>query len=400
MDNICYGVDMSKEVWQDVPWATDYEASNYGGVRSKPKYVKNGRGMRLKKGKELKVSPAGQVTLMVNGEPNQILKWKVIAQTFINDYKDGLRIQFKDNDKFNCRLDNFITSWHNSIFSNVIINSKQLVEDIPVIAGAFGENKRVLFDITIAKKIGRDIANLRIDTIIPNLQRFKKGVHYLDLKEYSNFTDFVPILLDLGYTENGIRDSEHIFIFSELGVAMLISALHNSNDAKWEFLDKFTRKYFQMEEQIKNQQNTLEQQKKDLLFAIYTGGQAGIIASKQLTELEVQEATAPLIETIEEQAPKVDKFDKYMESDGTYNPTNAAKQLGISSAQKFNSLLKEKKIQYKSGGNYVLYANYQWLKDEGYCKYKEGESNGHPYIQLRWYPKGINWLRDNILDVT
>lgn len=397
MSKEAYGVDMNEEIYRDVPWATDYEASNYGSVRSKPKYVTNGRGMRLRKGKELKVSPNGQITLVVNGENNQVLKWKVIAQTFINGYKEGLRVEFKDGNKLNCSLDNFIIKWFNSIFSNVIQNTHQIIDGIPVIAGAFGEGKRVLFDISIATKIGVGVGELRASTIIPNLHRFMEGVHYIDLKNYSNFQEFIPILEEVGYTEKGIRDSNNIFIFSELGVSMLMSCLSNTNDAKWEFLDKFTRKYFQMEEQIKNQVPQISERDLALLAIINSKSDVDqALAIKHYEEV----VTQPLIKTIEEQAPKVDKYDKLMESDGTYNATNSAKLLDIPTAQQFNKLLKDNKIQYKSGGNWVLTANYTWLIDEGYCKYIQGQNTNYSYIQLRWYPKGIEWLRDNILNVT
>lgn len=43
-----------------------------------------------------------------------------------------------------------------------------------------------------------------------------------------------------------------------------------------------------------------------LLLNIYNGGQAAVIASKQLTEIEVAEATKPLLNTIEEQKPLVE----------------------------------------------------------------------------------------------
>lgn len=160
-----------------------------------------------------------------------------------------------------------------------------------------------------------------------------------------------------------------------------------------------TQQYIESLEQRIQQQESNEKFKSQLLLKIYEGGQAGIIASKQLTELEVAEATTALIETIEEQKPKVDKYDKLMESDGTYNATNSAKLLDIPTAQQFNKLLKDNKIQYKSGGNWVLTAKYQWLVDEGYCKYIQGQNTNYSYIQLRWFPKGIEWLRDNILAI-
>ena len=61
------------------------------------------------------------------------------------------------------------------------------------------------------------------------------------------------------------------------------------------------RKYFiECEKQLKETQN-----KAQLLLAIYNGGQEGVLASKQLTEIEVREATKPLLDKIEEDKPLV-----------------------------------------------------------------------------------------------
>ena len=60
-------------------------------------------------------------------------------------------------------------------------------------------------------------------------------------------------------------------------------------------LSKEYRKYFiECEKKLKE-----IDPRANLLLAIYNGGEAGVLASKQLTELEVQKATKPLIEEIE-----------------------------------------------------------------------------------------------------
>lgn len=70
------------------------------------------------------------------------------------------------------------------------------------------------------------------------------------------------------------------------------------------------RKYFiQCEKQLKEIDN-----KANLLLAIYNGGQSGILASKKLTEIEVKEATAPLILKIEEDKPLVDFSNQILKS--------------------------------------------------------------------------------------
>lgn len=398
-NNMCYGVDMSREEWRTKPeWKGYYEFSNWGRCRSldRPLVYKDGR-QGIRKGKIVKVNEWGQVATHINGTIKYITLYYVIAELFISDYIEGTPITPIDGNRQNCRLDNlFIGAVGSTSDSLKLSISNNEVQHIPVIEGGFAEGERVLFDITLARYAGKDVVDLRTWNICPNLPLWEKGIDYIDLKEYANINDYIPLLLDLGYVTQAISKSEHIFIFSERGVAKVMSTLKNSNPAKWEFLNNFVNEYFNMREQIKNQVPQLTR-KQQLQLQLFSDDEMEVVAAhKELLKLEVQEATAPLLDTIEEQAPKVDKFDRYMESDGTYNATNTAKLLNISSAQKFNNLLKDEKIQYRSGKNWVLYSKYQWLIDEGYCKYIEGENSNYSYIQLRWFPKGVDWLRTQL----
>ena len=54
--------------------------------------------------------------------------------------------------------------------------------------------------------------------------------------------------------------------------------------------------------------------KAQLLLEIYNGGQGGVLAAKQLTEIEVREATQPLLDKIEEDKPKVTFADRVLRS--------------------------------------------------------------------------------------
>lgn len=398
-NNMCYGVDMSREEWRTKPeWKGYYEFSNWGRCRSldRPLVYKDGR-QGIRKGKIIKVNACGQVATHINGTIKYITLYYVIAELFISDYIEGTPITPIDGNRQNCRLDNLFIGAVGSTSGLLKLSiSNKEVQHIPVIEGGFGEGERVLFDITLARYAGKDVVDLRTWNICPNLPLWEKGIDYIDLKEYANINDYISLLLDLGYVTQAISKSEHIFIFSERGVAKVMSTLKNSNPAKWKFLDRFVNEYFNMREQIKNQVPQLTK-KQQLQLKLFSDDEMEVVsAHKELLKLEVQEATAPLIETIEKQAPKVDKFERYMESDGTYNATNTAKLLNISSAQKFNNLLKDEKIQYRSGKNWVLYSKYQWLIDEGYCKYIEGENSNYSYIQLRWYPKGVDWLRTQL----
>lgn len=399
MSKEAYGISMESEIWRTKPeWKGYYEFSNWGRCRSldRPLVYKDGR-QGIRKGKIVKVNEWGQVATHINGTIKYITLYYVIAELFISDYIEGTPITPIDGNRQNCRLDNlFIGAVGSTSDSLKLSISNKEVQHIPVIEGGFGEGERVLFDITLARYAGKDVVDLRTWNICPNLPLWEKGIDYIDLKEYANINDYIPLLLDLGYVTQAISKSEHIFIFSERGVTKVMSTLKNSNPAKWQFLNNFVNEYFNMREQIKNQVPQLTK-KQQLQLQLFSDDEMEVVsAHKELLKLEVQEATAPLLDTIEKQAPKVDKFDRYMESDGTYNATNTAKLLNISSAQKFNNLLKDEKIQYRSGKNWVLYSKYQWLIDEGYCKYIEGENSNYSYIQLRWFPKGVDWLRTQL----
>ena len=101
-----------------------------------------------------------------------------------------------------------------------------------------------------------------------------------------------------------------------------------------------------------------QDQKKDLLLAIYDGGQNAILASKQLTELEVKEATTPLLNKIEEDKPLVE----------------FAEQVSLSSDAidigTFSKLIKDEDI--KLGRNQL----FEWLRDNKYLM-----KNNIPYQQ-------------------
>lgn len=113
-------------------------------------------------------------------------------------------------------------------------------------------------------------------------------------------------------------------------------------------------------EYINALENKLKEQdrKKDLLLAIYDGGQNAILAFKQLTELEVKEATTPLLNKIEEDKPLVEFAEQVSLS---------ADAIDIGT---FSKLIKDEDI--KLGRNQL----FEWLRDNKYLM-----KNNIPYQQ-------------------
>lgn len=232
------------------------------------------------------------------------------------------------------------------------------------------KGKRCLTDKTIAEIHSMQPRNVRA-RITDNLKRFKEDIDVIDLKRaYATST-----LIELGYAKQSITQAEHIYLLSERGYAKLIKIM--DTDLAWEIHDKLIDEYFTMREII----NSDEQLKAQLLLEIYNGGQSGVLASKQLTELEKK----PLLDKIEKQKPKVNWFDDFLNSEGTYNSTQVAKLFKLSSAQKLNKILNEKKIIYKKGTNWLPYSDV----DKSWYKLIVGSNNEHNYSQLKFSPKGV-----------
>jgi anti-repressor protein len=154
---------------------------------------------------------------------------------------------------------------------------------------------------------------------------------------------------------------------------------------------KAYRKYLiQFEEKYKNQTLNLTE-KQILQLQILNGDEMERIgALKEYGKI----LTQPLLNTIEEQKPRVNWFDKFMSSEGLYTSTQVAKVLHISSAKKLNTILNEEKIIYRQGKVWLPYVS----TDKSWYKLIVGSSENHSYSQLKFTPKGIYEI-SKILDV-
>lgn len=70
---------------------------------------------------------------------------------------------------------------------------------------------------------------------------------------------------------------------------MLLVGFIKTEKAK-EVRKKLRQEYFTMRKEL----NSVKQQKAMLLLTIYDGGQNAVVASKELSQIEVQKAAAPL----------------------------------------------------------------------------------------------------------
>lgn len=102
------------------------------------------------------------------------------------------------------------------------------------------------------------------------------------------------------------------------------------------------------------------------------------------TMAEALRLAADQQEQIETMKPKVNYFDQIMASKSLMITTTIAKDYGMS-AKAFNDLLKKLKIQYKLGGIWYLYSEYQ---DNGWVSSSTRMIDGKPRIITKWTQKG------------
>lgn len=226
--------------------------------------------------------------------------------------------------------------------------------DIPVVSGGFGEDKMCVSDKTIAEIHGQPTREIR-RRINDNVKRFKDGIDYIDLKRVGQTH---TLLEQLGYVKQSITQAEHIYILSERGYAKLVKIM--DDDKSWDVHDKLVDDYFNMKEQLKTMTPQLTPKEK-LQLAILNGDEVErLIALKEYEDV----ITAPLIEVIETQAPKVDFFDSFMNTSTTFNSTQVAKVFNIRSARKLNEILCKNGLIYKQGKNWFTYADVDntWFK--------------------------------------
>lgn len=242
-------------------------------------------------------------------------------------------------------------------------------KEIPVVEGGFGEGQKVILAKTIS-----EIHDTRLDKvnalINEHIDEFEIGIDLLDLMSNEKSLNLAKVL---GFITNNRQ--KNCYLLSEQGYMLLVGFM-KTEKAK-EIRKQLRREYFAMREVI----NSDEQLKAKLLLDIYNGGQEGVVASKQLAELEKK----PLLEKIEKDKPKVNYFDDFMNSNGLYTSTQVAKLFKFKSAQQFNKVLNENRIIFKQSKSWFPYSEV----DKTWFKVIVGEKEGHNYSNLKITPKGI-----------
>lgn len=243
------------------------------------------------------------------------------------------------------------------------------------VEGGFGEGKKSMLAKDVA--IMHDVETKYIQKLInKNVNRFTNN-DLLDLCE----ENFKVHAKNLGLiTSNG---QKYCYLLSERGYTKLVSMMDNSNEKKWEVMDKLIDGYFSMREVI----NSNDKLKADLLLNIYNGGQAGILASKQLSELETAEAIAPLNKQIEEDSPFVSLAKERLDKGEKISLTDVTKSLGLKKGQ-ISVYLKQ---------NGYIHRSITEINKKGGGMFKIYKENGFSCIGI--LEEGIKLINDNLEDI-
>jgi len=122
---------------------------------------------------------------------------------------------------------------------------------------------------------------------------------------------------------------------------------------------------------------------------------------KKAMVLDLRGQNKELKATIQVQAPKVEKYEDFLDKKGSFNPTEVIQKLTefnkkpkfVTSAQKLNDILRENGIQYKRGKTWYIPKKYHYLIEEGYViTIKDNTSNNFYKNELRWTLKGIDFI--------
>lgn len=179
--------------------------------------------------------------------------------------------------------------------------------EIPVIEGGFGENQKVILAKTVAEIHGQPLKKIN-QLINDNLDEFEIGVDILDLKSgYLESTEFLNGIMN----KQSIANSSNIYLLSEQGYMALVQLMRTER-AK-EIRKQLRREYFSMRKEL----NEIAQKKSSLLLTVYDGGVNAVIATRQLVDMEVEIATTPLLEKIENDKPYTEFAKHVTESSDT-----------------------------------------------------------------------------------
>ena len=189
---------------------------------------------------------------------------------------------------------------------------------------------------TLAQVYGTEETNIKTN-FNRNKTRFIEGKHYYKLEgeELKEFKRVVTISNNPLYQE--IKFASILYLWTRQGASRHCKIL--DTDKAWQQFDVLEENYF-------NPKLPQLTRKEELQLQILNGsGTEQIGALKEYEQL----ITKPLLEKIEEDKPKVDVYERFINSDFTYTATALKGIFGFPSAQAMNKKLNELRLIFRPG---------------------------------------------------
>lgn len=192
-------------------------------------------------------------------------------------------------------------------------------------------------------------------------------------REYSS--DLSNLIIPNKYEIVGQNKFGEEYLLTKEGFILYMFNIQGYNDFKLRYINEFNR----MENILKN--NSLDMSENEIM------SKALIIANKNINAM-----TQRLLE----QKPKVEYYDKVLDTENTLTITQIAKSFGMSGVR-LNKILHDSGIQYKQSGQWMLYSKYA---DMGLTKISTVvDSNGESHSHMKWTQKGKKFIYDTLLEL-
>ena len=167
------------------------------------------------------------------------------------------------------------------------------------------------------------------------------------------------------------------YLLTRDGFSLLVMGFTGAKALQWKL--KYIEAFNEMEEALKDK-NKIE------LPTDYLSALKALVVS--------EEERQKLLEINKEQAPKVEYFNKVLDSSKLITITEIANDLGIS-ARELNKFLETEGIQNKQYKQWKISQEFLWLIEEKYADYEIYSRNfGKKNQQLKWTEKGRNFIVD------
>lgn len=217
------------------------------------------------------------------------------------------------------------------------------------------------------------------------------------LEVQTPFTMWIDRMFEYGFAENIDFEATNFFVNHPNGIggstvkdyALTLDCAKEIAMLQRSERGKMARQYFiECEKQLRSGKFALPTTYKEALQSLLEEVEAKerLQVQNDLQRIELQK-----------QAPKVAYYEDVLTSKSTYNANQIAKELGMS-AVTLNKRLHELKVQYRQGGQWLLYHHHQ---DKGYTKtvthtYTDSQGETRTSSSTVWTEKGREFIHSII----